>query len=274
MGKFDGKVALVTGGARGQGRSHALNLAREGADLIILDCCEQFPQVEYAMSEKDDLAETVRLIEELDQRVVAYQTDVRDYDAVRSAFERGVGEFGRLDFVLVNAGIMATTGEPSTRMDAWTVSIETMLSGVYYTLKCGMEPMIESGRGGSMVITSSISGLRAAAYNVDMLNPGEMGYGAAKHGVVGLMRNFARALGQHKIRVNCLHPMGVRTPMVVNEFAGRLIGAAPPGWMANALGVDLAEPQDITDAVIWLCSDESRLVTGSSIAVDAGAMVL
>jgi len=175
---------------------------------------------------------------------------------------------------VANAGIMATTGEPAQQLDAWHASIDTMLSGVYYTLRASLAPMIEGGRGGSIVITSSTSGLRGVAYNVDMLSPGQMGYGAAKHGVIGLMRNFAMALGTYNIRVNCIHPMGVRTPMVVNEFFADVQGSAPPGWLANAMQVGLIEPQDVSDAVLWLCSDEARFVTGSSVAVDGGQLVL
>jgi SDR family mycofactocin-dependent oxidoreductase len=274
MGKFDGKVALITGGARGQGRSHAVNLAREGADIIVVDICRQIASVEHSMSTPEDLAETVRLVEEHDRRVVPIEADVRDYDAVRDAVERGARELGRLDIVVANAGIMATTGAPAQRMDAWHASVDTMLSGVYYTLKSAVTPMLDGGRGGSIVITSSTSGLRGVAYSVDMLSPGQMGYGAAKHGVIGLMRNFAMALGKHGIRVNCIHPMGVRTPMVVNEFFAGVQQSAPPGWMANLLEVGLIEPQDVSNAVLWLCSDEARYVTGSSLAVDSGQLIL
>jgi SDR family mycofactocin-dependent oxidoreductase len=274
MGKFDGKVALVTGGARGQGRSHAVNLAKEGADIIVLDICQQIPWVEYAMSTPDDLAETVRLIEDLDRRVIATETDLRDYEAVKAAVAGGVAEFGRLDIVLANAGIMATTGEPATHIEAWHASIDSMLSGVYYTLQSAMGPMIDGGNGGSIVITSSVAGLRGVAYDLSLLSPGEMGYSAAKHGVVGLMRNFAMALGKYNIRVNSVHPMGVRTPMIDNEFFGGVREAAPPGWMANALNLGLVEPQDITNAIMWLCSDEGRYMTGSCISVDAGTMLI
>jgi SDR family mycofactocin-dependent oxidoreductase len=274
MAKFDGKVALVTGGARGQGRSHAVSLAREGADVILVDICRQVPSVEYGMSAPEDLAETVKLVEQHDRRAVAIEADVRDYDAIRGAVEQGAGELGRLDIVVANAGIMATTGEPAQRMDAWHASIDTMLSGVYYTLKSAVAPMLATGQGGSIVITSSTSGLRGVAYNLDMLSPGQMGYGAAKHGVIGLMRNFAMALGKHGIRVNCIHPMGVRTPMVVNEFFAGVRQSAPPGWMANVLEVGLIEPQDVSNAVLWLCSDEARYVTGSTLAVDSGQLLL
>ena len=274
MGRFDGKVALITGGARGQGRSHAVNFAREGADVIVLDICRQIPSVEHSMATLDDLAETVKLVEEHDRRIVAIETDVRDHDAVQAAVAQGSRELGRLDFVIANAGIMATTGEPSQHLEAWDASIATMLSGVYYTLRASVPALMATGPGGSIVITSSTSGLRGVAYSVDMLSPGQMGYGAAKHGVVGLMRNFAMALGPHGIRVNCIHPMGVRTPMVVNDFFGNVAASAPPGWMANVQQVGLIEPQDVSDSVLWLCSDQARHITGSSLPVDSGQLVL
>jgi SDR family mycofactocin-dependent oxidoreductase len=274
MGKLDEKVAFITGGARGQGRSHAVTFAREGADIAVFDLCQQIDTVEYPMSRPDDLAETVRQVEALGRRVIAVQGDVRDYETVSSAIERTVSELGRLDIVLANAGIMPTTGEPSTRLQAWDDAIGTMLTGVYYTLKAAMTPMIEAGNGGSMVITSSTAGLSGIAYDVDLLNPGEMGYGAAKHGVVGLMRNFARALGVHKIRVNSVHPMGVRTPMLSNEFFAKIIESAPPGWVANVFGLDLVEPLDISNAMLWLCSDDARYVTGCTLPVDAGQLIL
>ena len=274
MAKFEGKVALITGGARGQGRSHAVTFAREGADIAVLDICDQIETVEYGMSTADDLAETVAEVEALGRRIIAVQGDVRDYDAVHGLVERTVAEFGRLDFVLANAGIMPTTGEPSTRLQACDDAIATMLTGVFHTLKASMTPMIESGNGGSIVITSSTAGLSGIAYDIDMLNPGEMGYAAAKHGVVGLMRNFARALGRYRIRVNTVHPMGVRTPMACNDFFTKIVDNAPPGWLANAFGLDLLEPLDVSNAIVWLCSEEARYVTGSTIPVEAGQLVL
>lgn len=274
MGKLDGKVAFITGGARGQGRSHAEVFAREGADIALLDICGQMDTVEYPMSRPDDLEDTVQMVRALGRQVIAVQGDVRDYDTVAGTVERIVSELGHLDIVLANAGIMPTTGEPSTRLEAWDDAIGTMLTGVYYTLKASMSPMIEAGNGGSIVITSSTAGLSGIAYDVDLLNPGEMGYAAAKHGVVGLMRNFARALGPHKIRVNTVHPMGVRTPMLSNDFFAKIVESAPPGWVANVFGLDLLEPFDISNAMLWLCSDDARYVTGCTLPVDGGQLIL
>jgi SDR family mycofactocin-dependent oxidoreductase len=272
--RFDGKVALVTGGARGQGRSHAVNLAKRGADIVLLDILEQIPSVEYEMARQDDMDETVKQIEAEDRRVIPLKGDVRSWDDVQNAVNVAVTEFGRLDLVSANAGIMPTTGEPSQQLDAWHAAIDTMLTGVYYTLRAATEPMVESGRGGSIVITGSTSTFQGVAFNQKLLNPGQVGYGAAKHGVVAIMRNFAKALGQFNVRVNLVAPQGVRTPMLVNPYFGPSVrDGAPPGWMANVLNTDLVEPQDISEAVLWLLSDQARYVTGTSIAVDSGTLI-
>ena len=273
--RFDGKVALITGGARGQGRSHAVNLAKRGADVVILDIAEQITSVEYPMSTPADLEESVKLVEAEGRRAIGLQGDVRNFDDVEKAVNAAVGEFGHLDLVCANAGVMPTTGEPSQQLGAWHASIDTMLTGVFYTLRAATKPMVESGRGGSIVITGSTSTFQGMAYNLRTLNPGQMGYGAAKHGIVALMRNFARALGVYKVRVNLVAPQGVRTPMLVNEFFGPSVrDDAPPGWMANAMNTDIVEPQDISEAVLWLLSDEARFVTGTSIAVDSGTLIM
>jgi SDR family mycofactocin-dependent oxidoreductase len=272
--RFDGKVALVTGGARGQGRSHAVNLAKRGADVVLLDILEQIPSVEYEMSRQDDMDETVRLIEAEDRRVIPLKGDVRRWEDVQNAVKVAVTELGHLDLVSANAGIMPTTGEPAQQLDAWHAAIDTMLTGVYHTLRAATEPMVESGRGGSIVITGSTSTFQGVAFNQKLLNPGQVGYGAAKHGVVAIMRNFAKALGQFNVRVNLVAPQGVRTPMLVNPYFGPSVrDGAPPGWMANVLNTDLVEPQDISEAVLWLLSDQARYVTGTSIAVDSGTLI-
>jgi len=272
--RFDGKVALVTGGARGQGRSHAVNLAKRGADIVVLDILEQIPSVEYDMSRQGDMDETVKLIEAEDRRVIPVKGDVRSWDDVQNAVNAAITEFGRLDLVSANAGIMPTTGEPSQQLDAWHAAIDTMLTGVYYTLRAATEPMVESGRGGSIVITGSTSTFQGVAFNQKLLNPGQVGYGAAKHGVVAIMRNFAKALGQFNVRVNLVAPQGVRTPMLMNPYFGPSVrDGAPPGWMANVLNTDVVEPQDVSEAVLWLLSDQARYVTGTSIAVDSGTLI-
>jgi len=274
MGRFDGKVAFITGGARGQGRAHAVALAAEGADIAVVDICRQIPSVENSMAGPDELAETEEAVRALGREFVGVQGDMRDESQVKAAVDTALERFGHIDYVLANAGIMATTGEPSQGIDAWHDSIGTMLSGVFYTLRHTTPAMIEAGNGGSIVITSSTSGLRGVAYKTDMLSPGQMGYGAAKHGVLSLMRNYAMALGQYRIRVNAIHPMGVSTKMVVNDFFKGVQDGAPPGWMANAFGQGLIAPEDVSNAVVWLCSDDSAFVTGSSLAIDSGQLLL
>jgi SDR family mycofactocin-dependent oxidoreductase len=274
MGKFDGKVAFITGGARGQGRSHAVNLAREGADIVLFDLCEQIPSVEAPMSTPADMAETVQMVEAEGRKVLAIQGDVRDWEAVQDAVSRTVTDFGHLDLIVANAGIMPTTGAKAQGMDAWHAAIDTMLTGVFHTLKAGTAPMIEAGKGGSVVITGSTSSFRGVAYNLKMLNPGQIGYGAAKHGVLAIMENFAMALGPHYIRVNLVAPMGVRTPMIMNDHFQEIVDEAPPGWMANAMRIPVVEPQDITDAVVYLLSDQARYVTGTAIPVDSGQLLI
>ena len=274
MGRFEGKVAFVTGGARGQGRSHAVNLAREGADVAVLDICEQIPCVEYAMPGEEDLAATADMIRSAGRRALAIKGDVRDNACVEAAVQRTAEELGGLDLVVANAGVLPTTGEPAHSVDAWHAALDTMLSGVFYTVRAATSIMVRDGVAGSVVVTASTSSFRGVAYDTDTLNPGQVGYGAAKHGVLAVVQNFAMALGPRGIRVNAVAPMGVRTPMVVNEFFEKRHSAAPPGWMANAMGVDLIEPQDVTDAVLWLLSREARYVTGSVVPVDAGLLLV
>jgi SDR family mycofactocin-dependent oxidoreductase len=273
MGRFDGKVAFVTGGARGQGRSHAVRLAQEGADVALFDLCEQIGSVQYAMSGPADLEETVALVEKEGRRALSVRGDVRDPEAVTGAVQRTVTELGRVDLVVANAGIMPTTGPGSTGLAAWHDTIDVMLTGVFHTVRATTRAMLDAGHGGSVVITGSTSSFRGVAYDVDLLNPGQIGYGAAKHGVIAIMKNFARALGQYDIRVNMVAPAGVRTPMVVNDAFSDLRSSSPPGWMANAMNTDLAEPADISDAVAWLLSGEARYVTGTAIPVDSGQLL-
>jgi SDR family mycofactocin-dependent oxidoreductase len=274
MGRFEGRVAFVTGGARGQGRSHAVNLAREGADVAVLDICDQIPCVEYPMSTEQDLAETARMISRAGRRALPVKGDVRDNACVEAAVQRAVDELGRLDLVVANAGILPTTGEAAHGVDAWHAALDTMLSGVFYTVRAATSVMVRDGVAGSLVVAASTSSFRGVAYDLETLNPGQVGYGAAKHGVLAIVRNFAMALGTRGIRVNAVAPMGVRTPMVVNEFFASRHSAAPAAWMANAMGVDLIEPQDVSDAVLWLLSDEARYVTGSVVPVDSGLLLV
>ncbi|WP_114424367.1 mycofactocin-coupled SDR family oxidoreductase [Nocardioides houyundeii] len=275
MGRFDGKTAIITGGARGQGRSHALRLASEGANIAILDIAGQIDSVAYPMSTTDDLASTERELKELGAEVLAIQCDVRDQEAVKAAVAATEERFGAIDIVLANAGIMASYGKNKHDIAAWHDSVGTMLSGVYYLLHAVTPGMIERGRGGAICITGSTSSYIGVAYKEEMLNPGQMGYGAAKTGVLSLMRNFAMVLGKHGVRVNTVIPAGVSTKMIDNEFfTADLSGDAPGGWMANVMERGPVEPAEITNAVTWLCSDEARFVTGQTLAVDMGTLLL
>ena len=266
MGKLDGKVAFITGAARGQGRSHAIRLAQEGADIIAVDICRQIDSVPYPMSTPDDLAETAKEVEALDRRIFTAQADVRDETQLRQVFERGVAEIGPVDIVLANAGIapMALTEQHS----AWQDVIDVNLTGVFNTVETAIPSMKERGTGGAIVLTSSTAGING----IGGPTRGGLGYTAAKHGVVGLMRSYANTLAPFSIRVNTVHPTGVNTPMIVNDVMAEFLAADPQmgNAMANALPVDMVEPVDISNAILWLVSDDARYVTGVTLPVDAG----
>jgi SDR family mycofactocin-dependent oxidoreductase len=266
-GKLEGKVAFITGAARGQGRSHAIRLASEGANVIAVDICGPVGSVAYPMSTAEDLAETVRQVEALDRRIVARQADVRDEAGLKAAFEAGVAELGPVDIVLANAGIapMALGEEPH---EAWQDVIDVNLTGVFNTVETAIPSMIERGAGGAIVLTSSTAGING----IGGPSRGGLGYTASKHGVVGLMRSYANTLAPHRIRVNSVHPTGVNTPMVVNEVMQQFLESDPQlsNAMANALPVDMLEPADISNAIAWLVSDDARYITGVTLPVDAG----
>lgn len=264
-GRLEGKVAFITGAARGQGRSHAIRLAQEGADIIAIDLCAQIGSVGYPMSTPEDLAETVREVEALDRRIHAVEADVRDREALQSALDTGIAQLGRLDIVLANAGIAPLSLDPSP--DEWQDVLDVNLTGVYYTVEVSKQALIDGG-GGAIVITSSTAGLNGIGGST----PGGLGYTAAKHGIVGLMRSYANQLAEHSIRVNTVHPTGVNTPMVVNEVMQEFLESDPQlsQAMANALPVPMLEPVDISNAILYLVSDEGRYVTGVALPVDAG----
>ncbi|HEY0804644.1 MAG TPA: mycofactocin-coupled SDR family oxidoreductase, partial [Pseudonocardiaceae bacterium] len=213
-GRVAGKVAFITGAARGQGRSHAIRLAEEGADIIAVDICRQVDSVPYPMATPEDLAETVKAIEALDRRIHAVAADVRDYGALKAALDDGVAQLGRLDIVSANAGIASYGQADELDETTWQDMIDTNLTGVWHTAKAAIPHLIEQGTGGSIVLTSSTAGLMAM--------PNLAHYVSAKHGVVGLMRTLALELAPHFIRVNSVHPTGVNTPMVQNEASIRL----------------------------------------------------
>ena len=274
MGRLTGKVAFITGIARGQGRSHAMRLAEEGASIVGVDLCEQMESVGYPMATPDDLAETVKLVEERDARIVVSQADVRDPGALRSAVESGVAELGRLDIVIANAGIFPGIGEVASTPAAFDDVVSVNLAGVYHTIEAALPQLLSQGEGGSIVLTSSVAGL-TGRLNIAG-NAGMMGYVAAKHGVVGLMRAYASQLAPHSIRVNSVHPGAVNTPMIVNPEFGALAAQYPDelSKLAHAMPVEMLEAVDISNAIVWLCSDEGRYVTGVPLPVDAGFMTL
>ncbi len=267
MGSLDGKVAFITGAARGQGRAHAVKLASEGADIIAVDLCDQIASVPYPMATVDDLSATVKMVEDTGARIVATQADVRDRASLKTALMSGVEEFGgRLDVVIANAGIAPMAGE-----NAWHDVIEVNLTGVHHTVDVAMRPMIKAGNGGSIVLISSVMGL------VGLASPfaGSIGYAAAKHGVVGLMRSYANLLGPQGIRVNSIHPAGVRTPMIDNEFTRKWLAELSDGAddsvdMAGAANMETVEPEVIAETVSWLVSDTGRHICGVALPVDDG----
>ena len=276
LGKLEGKVAFITGAARGQGRSHAIRLAAEGADIIAVDLCGQIGTVPYPMSTPDDLAETVKEVEALDRRIVAAQADVRDYGALKAALDDGVAQLGRLDIVAANAGIFSFGTLDELSETAWQDMIDTNLTGVWHAAKAAI-PHLRAAGGGAIILTSSALGLEG------MLNVGH--YVAAKHGVVGLMRTLALELAPDMIRVNSLHPTTVNTGMVQNAatyamIAGDLSEAertprvvAERFQTSNALPIPYVEPIDISNALLWLASDEARYVTGVTLPIDAGELI-
>jgi len=265
-GRLEGKVAFITGAARGQGRSHAIRLAQEGADIIAVDICQQIASVAYPMATPEDLEATVKAVEELDRRIFAREADVRDESGLRAAFEEGVAELGPVDIVLANAGIAPLS--PRDERNAWQDVIDVNLTGVLNTVEIAIPSMIERGMGGAIVLTSSTAGINGIGGSTR----GGLGYTASKHGVVGLMRSYANVLAPHSIRVNSVHPTGVNTPMIVNDVMQEFLEADPSMGqaMANALPVEIIEPVDVSNAILWLVSDEARYITGVALPVDAG----
>lgn len=275
--RFGGKVVFISGLARGQGRQHAIDFAREGADIIGFDICDEVPSATAPTSGPEDLAETVRQVEALDRRIVAVKADARRYEDVQAAFQAGLEAFGRVDAVVGNAGITPRDLVPFWELgaDSWRDTIDINLTGLWHTVKAAAPAMIAGGAGGAFVLTGSISGGKG------WRNMGH--YCSTKFGLVGLMKVMAIELAEHGIRANVVAPTNVDTPMFMNpvvrklfapeqdeptveqmlEVAKRDINLLPIGWV---------QPSDISAAVRWLCSDEARFVTGTVLPVDGGAL--
>jgi (+)-trans-carveol dehydrogenase len=275
-GRLEGKVAFITGAARGQGRSHAVRLAQEGADIIAVDICQAFDGSPAPGATPEDLAETADMVKNLDRRIVTEIVDVRDFDGLKAAVDSGVEQLGRLDIIVANAGI-GSKGVRLHKMDepTWQETIDVNLSGVWKTVKAGVPHVLAGGRGGSVIITSSVGGIKAY--------PQVGHYVTAKHAVVGLMRTFAVELGQHSIRVNTVHPTHVCSPLLMNEPTYRLFrpdlenpgpdDLAPICQSFHYLPIPWVEPVDISNAVLFLASDEARYITGVTLPVDAGSLL-
>jgi SDR family mycofactocin-dependent oxidoreductase len=273
MGQLDGQVAFITGAARGQGRSHAVRLAREGADIIAVDVCAPVGSIAYPTATPEDLEQTVREVEKLDRRIHAAHADVRDLGALRDAVDAGVAELGRLDIVLANAGIFSSARMLDMDEDTWSTMIDINLSGAWKTVRAAAPHVVAGGRGGSIVITSSLAALTA---NENMVH-----YSAAKAGLVGMMKVMAKELAPDRIRVNSVHPTTVATEMILNEPFYRLFRPdleqptredfEVAGRTLNALPTAALEPDEVTDAVLYLVCDSGRHVTGTTMVLDAGA---
>ncbi|WP_430334123.1 mycofactocin-coupled SDR family oxidoreductase [Rhodococcus sp. ACT016] len=274
-GRLEGKVALITGAARGMGRAQAVRFAQEGADIVAIDVCAPVEHATTPGATSEDLAETVRLVEGLGRKICAFEVDVRDQQALDAAVSGGVEALGRLDVICGTAGI--SSSGPVVEMDAdrWQTMIDVNLTGVWRTCKAGIPHIIDGGRGGSIVLISSIAGLRG------LVSVGH--YTAAKHGVVGLMKSLANELAPHRVRVNTIHPANTRTPMIENPATMRTFcpGVENPtqeqfeaGLQSmHLLPVAMIEPEDIANASLFLASDESRFITGVTLPVDAGHCV-
>jgi (+)-trans-carveol dehydrogenase len=273
-GRVERKVAFITGAARGQGRAHAVRLAEEGADIIAVDICKQIDSVRIPLSTPEDLAETADLVKGHNRRIYTAEVDTRDFEALKAAVDAGVEQLGRLDIIIANAGI-GNGGETldKTSEGDWTDMIDVNLGGVWKSVKAGVPHILAGGRGGSIILTSSVGGLKAYPHTGH--------YVAAKHGVVGLMRTFAVELGAQNIRVNSVHPTNVNTPLFMNEgtmklFRPDLENPGPDdmkvvGQLMHTLPIGWVEPEDIANAVLFLASDEARYITGVTLPIDGGS---
>jgi SDR family mycofactocin-dependent oxidoreductase len=271
MGRVSGKVAFITGAARGQGRNHAIRLAAEGADIIALDMCAPVDTAPYSMGTREELEETARLVRAQGCKAITIVADIRNYADVETKLRSAVDHLGGLDIVVANAGILHYGRGHEISETAWRDVIDINLTGVWHTTKACTPYLLERGAG-SMILISSAAGLQGPQNLAH--------YVAAKHGVTGLMRTLANELAPHLIRVNSIHPTTVDTPMVMNEATYRLFrpdlekpsrdDIAGPATQMNALPVPWVEAEDVSNAVVFLASEEARYITGVALPVDAG----
>lgn len=273
---LEGRVALVTGAARGQGRAHAVRLAGDGADIVAIDVCKPISDtVTYPMPTADDLAETARLVEEAGRKVIAREIDIRDLGAQQQLVADAMEQFGRLDIVVANAGILSWGRIWEMSEEQWDTVIDVNLNGTWRTIKAAVPAMIEAGNGGSIVIVSSSAGTKAT--------PGNAHYSASKHGLVALTNALAIEAGEFGIRVNSIHPYSIDTPMVQPEAMMEIFGKYPaflhsfspmPYHPVNHQGKkglkEFMTPEEVSDVVSWLAGDGSATISGSQIAVDRG----
>lgn len=272
MGRLDGKVAFITGAARGQGRSHAVRLATEGADIIGVDICADIGSNGYPMASRAELDETVALVETAGAKMFASVADVRDFHALDRALSEGVAHFGRLDIVLANAGIATMAFRELTideELEQWTDVLDVNLVGAFHTARAAVPHLLSGNRGGAIVFTSSTAGIKGFGGT----QGGGLAYAASKHGIVGLMRALANALAPHNIRVNTVHPTAVNTMMAVNPQMQEFLAHSPDGGgphLQNPMPVGMLEPEDISAAITYLVSDDAKYVTGVTFPVDAG----
>ncbi len=275
MGKLDGKVAFITGLARGQGRSHALTLAREGAAIIGLDLCGKPTTTAYPGTTEEDLQETVRQVKEAGGQIFVDVADTRDFAAVKAVFDRGIEQFGRVDIVVPNAGICSGAKTWEIDPQDWREMVDINLNGVFHTVKAAIPTMIAQNEGGAIVFIGSTEALKGAE-NISS-------YAASKHGVTGLMTSLARELGQYNIRVNSVNPTCVDTDMINNDFVYGLFrpdldkptreDVVDTFTGTHILPVPWMQPQDVSDAILYLVTEPGRYITATPLVIDAGFMV-
>jgi SDR family mycofactocin-dependent oxidoreductase len=277
-GPLEGRVAFITGAARGQGRAHAIRLAGEGADIIAIDVCGPISEsITYPLATPEELAETVRAVEATGRKVLAREVDIRDLAALQQVVADGVEQFGRLDILVANAGVLSWGRIWEMSEEQWDTVIDVNLNGTWRTVRAVVPAMIEAGNGGSIIIVSSSAGLKAT--------PGNAHYAASKHGLVALTNSLALEAGEFGIRVNSIHPYSIETPMVEKE-AMMAIFAKHPSYIHSFAPMpfrpvdhegkkglqEFMTPEEVSDVVAWLAGDGSATISGSQIAVDRGTM--